>query len=246
MIIKVSVSDLSQILEHLFIFTETSKGIYFLQPKKYFDNKISICVFVLLLVLVVFISLTDANVRVSLIKEGGLIETASAIGYFVCLLFFLLFCRHVKGFWSFAYLLLCMGGNELGLPNFTKNSITGIRFWLNAEISISLKLISAGILSLIIISAIDVVKKYHHCFVSNLKRKEIISVNVFFALIAVLLSQTIDNLFKEIEKLSIGQYFTDLVWVLEECIELGIPIFLFIAILAIISDTFNKAGNSEA
>jgi len=103
-------------------------------------NKICAGVVVLVIGLTVYISLTDGHVRISLIREGGLIETLSAIGYFVCLLLFMFFARHVKGYWSFAYLLLCMGLRELDLHHsFSKWSITSTKFWLNTEINISLK-----------------------------------------------------------------------------------------------------------
>ena len=213
--------------------------------KKHF-NKISAGVFVLLLVLVVIISLTDANVSASLIREGGVVETLSAIGYFVCLLFFMLFCRHVKGYWSFAYLLLCMGLRELDLHHsFSKWSITSIPFWFDAEISIYLKLVIAGNLSLLIFSAVIVVKNYYKEFVSGLKLKEPTSVGVCCGLIVGMLSQAVDDLYKEIEKLKIGPSFNDAMWVLEECMEFGIPIFFFIAILAVKSGFSNNAGILE-
>ena len=101
------------------------------------SNVIYASVFVFLLVLIVCASFTNAHVKGFVIGEGSVVETLSAIGYFVCLLFFMLFCRHVKGYWSFAYLLLCMGLRELDLHHsFSKWSITSIPFWLNAEISI--------------------------------------------------------------------------------------------------------------
>ena len=193
--------------------------------------------FVLLLLLIVWTSLIDSHVRAFVIKEGSIVETLSAIGYFVCLLFFMLFCRQVKGYWSFAYLLLCMGLRELDLHHsFSKWSITSTKFWLNPEISISLKSISAGILSLLIISAVDVVKKYYRDFFSGLRLKEPTSVGICCALIVGMLSKAADDLYKGIEKLNIGPFFADTMWALEEWMELGIPIYFFIAILSVRSD----------
>jgi len=206
------------------------------QGKKHF-NKICAAVFALVIVLIVCLSLTDSHVRVSLIREGGLIETLSVIGYFSCLLLFMLFARHVKGYWSFAYLLLCMGLRELDLHHsFSKWSITSTKFWLNTEISISLKLIAAGILLLLISSAVNVIKKYYQNFILGLKLKEPTSICVCCGLIAGFLSKIADDSYKKIEELNIGPNFTDAVWVLEECMELGIPIFFFIAIIAHLSD----------
>ena len=103
------------------------------------------------------------------------------------------------------------------------------------EINIFLKLISAGILLLLLISAVNVAKKYYHNFILGIKLKEPTSISVCCGLAAGLLSKVADNSFKPIQKLNIGAYYAETVLVLEECLELGIPIFFLMAIIAYIS-----------
>jgi hypothetical protein len=186
--------------------------------------------------LIVVLLVIDSTTREMLIRENGPIELLSAIGYFVCLIPLL---RHgvedSKSQLLMAFFLLILGMRELDFhARFTAMELTKIKFYLSSNVPIMEKAIGAAIILLFAYCIMSLSKEYFLAYVGAVKQLEPYAIGVSLAFLFLMISLGLDGFEKKAATLgfAITSDVSDIMIVVEEVIEFGIPIMFLIAIMS--------------
>jgi len=187
---------------------------------------------------IVFLGLADLDLRNSIMKEGGVVESMSAIGYFICIALLLYRRRekpNIKGYWQVILVLLIFGLRELDFHNrFTTMSFTKFNFYRSLDVPIIEKIIGGGVVLLFFYSVFYLVKNYFSIFIRAIKEINPAAVGMLFAALFLFMSEALDGLGRRLSGvgIGIGNNIDLLTKNIEEMVELGIPLMFIIAILA--------------
>lgn len=182
-----------------------------------------------------------------LLKEGGIVESASALGYFLCVVTII----H-KGGLSYLkerYYLIIMivffmvreldFDKKLGFKIFKLRSYTG-----NTE-PFAVKVLGAIFVFFLLYVLYKMIHGHAKDFLRDLRKGTIVSVGVFIAGCLVVVSKSLDGLARKLAGVVEISRQTDIyASALEEVLELGIPIILLLTISAYFQR--NKAGKEGA
>jgi len=171
----------------------------------------------------------------SLTEEGNIVETLSLILWFA-LVITILFCRPVKwitGNWLCTFLALMCAFREMDLDKaFTSQGIFKSNFYKSPDISLFEKIPAAIVIITLLVVLMLLLKRYGMWLFRNLPKKNPIALGVFFAVIFAFTSKLIlDGLSRKLRNIGL----INPAWlkthgsVLEEVVELGIPVALLIA-----------------
>lgn len=169
-----------------------------------------------------------------LIKEGGLIETLSALGYFLIAGYLV----H-KGGLSFLktrvyffLLVILFGMRELDMDKqFTTMGIFKSRMYLNPEMPLWDKALGAAVISLLLWVLYKLVRVHGLAFVRGIRDGSAESIGAGIAVSLIAISKTLDGMPRKLESIGFasGQMLTYQFGVLEEILEFGIPVFILLA-----------------
>ncbi|VGO19864.1 hypothetical protein [Pontiella sulfatireligans] len=218
--------------------------------------KFSPFVFIWSLVLVGFAILVGVSsqvgpeTRAAIFKESGLIETMSAVGYFVAfgLLLFLLVKQKNPAGWSLCIMLLCFGFREMDFDKrFTSMGIFKSRFYSSAEVLLPEKIMGLLITVALLVCLFFVIKTYFRPFLSGLKKLDPSALTVFFALGLMVFAKSIDGLPRKLKPLGImpTDQIKELAKVLEESLETAVPFLLIAAIWGAYRAVKANSGNLD-
>jgi len=183
--------------------------------------------------LAAFVVYLGPNEAKFLLGEAGPIESASALGYFLCVAYMLL--RGGKYFWKrYAYivaLVTLFGFRELDFDKrFTTMGILKSRFYLSAEVPLLEKLIGLIVIGLLLWAVINIVKNHLTSTIGGLAtlNEGAVGLVMIFALLVV--SKSIDGLANKLKPFGIEMNQQDIFLAssVEEVIELGIPILMIV------------------
>lgn len=165
------------------------------------------------------------------IDEGGVIETLSVLGYFLCTLLIL-----SKGGWTyikkynyFFILIILFGLRELDFDKrFTTIGMLKIKFYFSDNVPITEKLI--GILVIVIISYIivSIIKNHLKAFFYKVSQAYPVHVGALLTFFVVLFSKSIDGIGRKLGDIGffIKEQTSITFLVIEEVLELGIPLLI--------------------
>ena len=166
-----------------------------------------------------------------LLTESGLIERASAFGYFACAAFMLArggqqFLRYRA---YFAVLVTLFGCRELDFDKaFTTIGILKSRFFVSPDVPLGETLAGFIVISILIWSVYKILSQHFKSFLSDLRERtpEAIGVAIVFFLLAF--SKSIDGLPRKLQPLGIevSAETNAFFGALEEVLELGIPVYI--------------------
>ena len=179
--------------------------------------------------------LLEREAALLLLKEGGIIETASAIGYFLCIafLFYMGRSQSLQSHWYLYLILLAMMLRELDFDKrFTDPGILQSRFLTADTVGIFGKIIGLSIVLLLVISLIKWISRHGKDFFYGVINWYTRSWVVGIALALVVTSKSLDGLARKLEPLGIlvPEQLNELATRFEEVFELGISIAIFYAI----------------
>jgi hypothetical protein len=169
-----------------------------------------------------------------LIKEGGIIETLSALSYFLIAGYLihkggLAFVRS-RGY--FVLLVLLFGMRELDMDKqFTTMGIFKSRLYLNPDMPLWEKALGGFVILILLWVAYKLVRNHGASFLRGLRNGSAESIGAGIALGLVVVSKTLDGLPRKLESIGFasGQALTYQFAVLEEVLEFGIPVFILLA-----------------
>jgi len=165
------------------------------------------------------------------IKENGIIETISAIAYFLAALLMILKggWAYVKEYNYFFILVIMMGLRELDFDKkFTSMGIFKSKFYLSHDIAFSEKLIGLFVIIILLYSIISVITNHAKGFFTHIKNFSSIHIGILLIIVFAVFSKTIDGIARKLRDFNIIlQEQTVLIFEsIEEILELGIPLFI--------------------
>jgi hypothetical protein len=186
-----------------------------------------------------------------IMREGGLIESISAAGYFVCFLTLLCLPKERKPDAGPAILaiLLIFGLRELDFhTRFTTMGIFKSRFYLSPEVPILEKIVGAAVLLILAGAMAYVAKRHFATFLRGIRRLEPGPVSGLIAIALLFFTKTVDGLPRKLDGLGLAspEALERFFWTVEEVLEMGIPIFMLIGILAEFPEDRKVTHRSES
>ena len=166
-----------------------------------------------------------------LLTESGLIERASAIGYFTCAAYMLAkggrsFFR-MRGY--FVVLVTLFGCRELDFDKaFTTIGILKSRFFVSPEVPLGEKVAGFIVIAILIWSVYQILSEHLTGFLSGLREKTPEAIGVAIVFFLLVFSKSIDGLPRKLQPLGIdvSADINSFFGALEEVLELGIPIYI--------------------
>jgi len=170
------------------------------------------------------------------IDEGGIIETLSALGYFLCALLILL-----KGKWSyikrynyfFIVVILC-GFRELDFDKkFTTMGIFKSRFYISSSVPVVEKFIGLLVIAVLIYIVVSVFRNHLKDFSRKIKTISPVHIGSLMIFLTLCFTKTIDGLARKLGDINIhiSQQTSNYFEVIEEVLELGIPLLMITTFL---------------
>ena len=200
------------------------------------DREITTGYIITLIALFIIFSPTfvlDGSNRDLFFDEGGIIEVASAIGYFLCVLLILYKGKinYLRKYYYFILLFIMSGFRELDFhKRFTTMGILKIKFFTSSNVPFTEKLVGFLIVLLLLHVLISIYKNHFRQFIEGLKNYSSISIGVFIVLLLLGISKTLDGISRKLGsfEIEIGSQVAIHLAALEEVLELGIPMFLLL------------------
>jgi hypothetical protein len=182
------------------------------------------------------------------IKEGGIVESLSALGYFVCVAVMLL-----RGGPAFAkkyhYLLILItlfAFRELDFDKrFTTLGVLKSRFYTSDMVPAGEKIIGVLVILLLLYVVYRIVKGHLASFIQGLKNRDLVDFGNLSVLAVLVFSKSIDGLDRKLADFGvvldpmIGVY----AGVIEEVLELGIPVLIFATFAVYLSQ--GRSGSTK-
>ena len=166
-----------------------------------------------------------------LLTESGLIERASALGYFACAFYMMAkggkeFIR-TRGY--FVVLVTLFGCRELDFDKaFTTIGILKSRFFVSPDVPLGEKLAGFIVIAILIWSVYKILSKHFATFMSDLRMRTPEAIGVAIVFFPLAFSKSIDGLPRKLQPLGIevSAEINAFFGALEEVLELGIPIYI--------------------
>jgi len=186
------------------------------------------------------------------IKEGGIIETLSAIGYFVAALLILLKGKwaYIKQYHYFFMLIIMFGLRELDFhKKFTTMGMFKSKFYLSSDVPMSEKFIGLLVVLLLLYIIITIFRNHSKGLWSKIKTFSPVHVGVLIIFMVLFFSKAIDGLSRKLGQLNIviEQQTSDNFEVIEEVLEMGIPLLIIATLIIYFSrEQYEKLKNASS
>jgi hypothetical protein len=173
----------------------------------------------------------DGGARDLWLQEGGIIEVASAVGYFVCAFSMLYWggLTYLKNHHYFVVMVLLFGMRELDFDKrFTTMGLLKIRLYTSPEVPVSEKMIGVVLIAVLVYVALSILKKHGPGFWDAVKRGSEMHFGALVTLLLLVVAKTIDGIGRKLGDIGISLSRTASLHfnALEEILELGIPVML--------------------
>lgn len=172
----------------------------------------------------------------NLLREGGLIETLSVIGYGICiLLMFLLWgLRQTRARWYFPVMMALFAGRELDMDKipFTEGLLKS-RQYIGDTVPTGERIITSLILLAIIATVLTLIWRETRRFARGLRMRSPAAFAVLIGILFIGVYKTIDGLGRKLLGfgIEISQNLDRTAALIEEIGELGIPVMFGLAII---------------
>jgi hypothetical protein len=189
----------------------------------------------LVLITVFLVSLLlHGSTRDALLQEGGIVETVTVLAYLPSLVL-IAFQRRLMKLAPVLILILFFFLRELDFDKrFTTLGVFKIRFFTSAHVPFIEKLIGTLILLLLASTSLVLLRRHGRAFLTGLRQHSAVAIGALLVLILLVTSKTMDALGGTLRKagMSWSGPVAKHTGALEEIVEAGIPIVLFLALWA--------------
>ena len=194
---------------------------------------LALCVFALPLLYGLSFWLENGH-RELLFLEGGLVESATAFGFFLCAL---LIVReggeaYVRKHNYFLLLPVLLGLRELDAHKcFTTMSMTKSRFFLSPDVAVWEKVVGLAVIGLVLWIVVTIFRKHFRGFLAGLKVRSPLSISVLAMAVLTVVSKSLDGFPRKLRAIGIetGYSMSEHLAEFEEVLEMGIPVLLIFA-----------------
>jgi hypothetical protein len=165
------------------------------------------------------------------INEGGIIETLSVVGYFLCAVFILLKggWSYIKQYYYFFILIILFGLRELDFDKrFTTMGIFKSKFYVSSSVPVTEKFMGLLAIAVLLYIIVSIVKNHSHGFFSKIKKLSSVHVGVLITFLTMVFSKSIDGIARKLGSLNIimDEHTAECFEVVEEVLELGISLLI--------------------
>lgn len=166
-----------------------------------------------------------------LIKEGGVIETLSALGYFLCALLVILVGKwaYFKRYNYYLLLVILFGLRELDFDKrFTTMGVLKSKFYLSSNVPVIEKLVGLFVIAIILYIVISIIKNVSKNFSSKIKQISSVHIGGLLTFFLLVFTKSIDGIERKLGGLNfvIEKQTAINFEVIEEVLELGIPLMI--------------------
>ena len=193
-------------------------------------------VLLVVLILAVGINLMPAELAESLVQEHQPVEMVTAAAYFVAVCWLIATALVTSERWLFSasFIVALLGLRELDFhARFTTMGVMKSEYYLSPKVPGTEKAIVSLLVCIILCIVVHLVWTRWHSFVTALKAGNVAAINLAMAIGFAIVSKIIDNNSTFIRRV-IALFFTEprysLTRVVEETMELAIPLFILLAI----------------
>lgn len=196
-----------------------------------------------IVLLIGFLMTAPPELADALVEENGLIESLSAMGWFVAAGFLLTTSalqRWQRGF-AGAFLLLAFGLRELDFhKRFTTMGIIKIKFFLSGDVPITEKIIALLVLGFFLLMAWLFLRGRIGWFVQRLKDRAGPAVALAALVLLLGASKVLDRLPNAVREIGIPfpGGASEQLGIIEETVELGLPLMALLVIIHWTRQTF--------
>ncbi|MCM2680081.1 hypothetical protein [Echinimonas agarilytica] len=191
-----------------------------------------------LFVFILSISVTPET-RDSFMKEGGPVESLSALGYLiaVAVMFFKGGKEYLTKYWYFAVMFLSFAARELDFDKrFTNFGVLKSKFFAHPDVSWWGKVIAAIILLVVLSAIITIVRRHGRKFIAEVFRFQWSPLvwSIGFAGGFLVVSKSLDGLARKLSGWGIAELSKEtdkIASMAEEAMELAVPYLFIVAIL---------------
>jgi len=192
---------------------------------------------IVLLLLFILSFIWEGDARKFLLKEGGLIESATALAYFLCIVFIVFKGKftYLKKYPHIFLLIIFFMLRELDFDSrFTTTGILKIRFFTGSNVPFAEKIIGAAVILFLVYVIVVILRRHTMDFFSGLKKHDIVSVGVLISCVLLAVSQSLDGFDRKLKSFGIivSKQVSLYAGAVEEILELGFPVFLIITLVA--------------
>ena len=197
------------------------------------EKKLYFSSIVIVMLLFVSISTFDDYSRNLLVMEGGLVETLTAILYLSCFAYIVMQGKlaYLKKYYYLASVPVVFGLRELDFDaRFTTGTVLRTSFYIKGHIPFYEKIIGVIMILFGLAIVFLIIRNHRTDFLLELKKGSARPVGVLLVIALIVTSQTLDGIGRKVA--SIGVKLDPVIarycGILEETLELGIPIILTI------------------
>lgn len=174
--------------------------------------------------------------QTALLREGGLIETLSVIGYGICIALMLVLwgLRPTLKRWYFAVMMALFAGRELDLDKIPfSEGLLKSRQYIGDTVPTGERIIAALILLGVIATVLTLLRRETGRFVRGLRARSAAAYAVLIGILFIGAYKTIDGLGRKLAPfgIDISQNLDRTAALIEEIGELGIPLMFGLAIV---------------
>ncbi len=179
----------------------------------------------------------EGKTRNMILAEGGLVETLSATGYFLCALFIIYKggLKYLKEYHHLFLIVFLFGLRELDFDKrFTTMGILKSRFLTSPEVPIVEKIVGAVVIALLVYIAVRTCRCHLRRFIKNFRRLSAVTIGISLVTAFLLIAKGLDGLDRKFKSLGvqISDHLSENTSALEEVLELGVPVILFFTFAA--------------
>ena len=192
-------------------------------------------VLLLVLILVVGINMMPSELASVLVQEHQPVERLTAVGYLVavCWLIMTALVKSERWLFSACFMVALLGLRELDFHSrFTSMGVMKTEYYISPKVPGTEKAIVSVLVLIILCIAVHFVWTRWKSFLTALKAGDIAAVNLAMAIGFCIITKTLDNNSTSIRKV-IALFYNDprtCLRVVEETMELAIPLFILLAI----------------
>ena len=185
--------------------------------------------------------------RELLLKENGIIESATVLAYLLCLglMVWMGGLDYLKKY-HYAFLLVVLFMlRELDFDKkFTTMGVLKSKFYVSPVVPVAEKAIGAMVIALLIYAAVQSIRRHARGLVHGLRRDCVVSLGILLVGVFLVVSKSLDGIGRKLNDIGIGisAQTSDVSAVIEEVLEFGIPLILMLAAVAFFK---NRAREEE-
>ena len=171
------------------------------------------------------------------IKEGGVIETLSVVGYIIAGIVMIVKggSNYIIKYHYFFILVLFFAMRELDFhKKFTTMGMFKSKFYLSSSVPVIEKLIGLMVVALLIYVVVKIIKTHGKDFLQKLKIFSPVHLGVALIFLTLFFAKAIDGLARKLGQLdiTITQKTSTQFEVIEEVLEMGIPLLIIATLIS--------------